>query len=231
MNDERHTSRFETRAFQFRTLCGGRGGQLAAHDVRKIDPGLLKDGALAQYTRFAATAFRSLPAVVTECRAAVGLLQGVGDPVVKLAQVRNDDGSGTWPLLIPTSSGRFLRGRLLLRSGLLPGRCLLLHGLLWLAATSVSAACAAVLPVVFAAVLRPHRFVPRSGATARIAWHSSRVSVFGSRSFGILPFFTVGDVGAVAAVQHLDAVSRKSRMSRLASDLCFSLISSSARRA
>src|SRR5512137_1343171 len=57
------------------------------------------------------------------------------------------------------------------------------------AAASASVVFAAVLPVVFAAVLRPQRFVPRSGATASSAWHSSSVSEFGSRSFGILPFF------------------------------------------
>ena len=38
------------------------------------------------------------------------------------------------------------------------------------------------------AAFRPHRPL-RSGAAAMIAWHSSSVSDFGSRSFGILPFF------------------------------------------
>ena len=40
----------------------------------------------------------------------------------------------------------------------------------------------------FAGAFRPHRPF-RSGAAARIAWHSSSDSDFGSRSFGILPFF------------------------------------------
>ena len=57
--------------------------------------------------------------------------------------------------------------------------------------------------------LRPQR-APRAGAAAISAWHSSSVSDFGSRSFGILPFFAaVGDVRAVAAVQHLDAGLRE----------------------
>ena len=40
----------------------------------------------------------------------------------------------------------------------------------------------------FGAALRPQRPL-RSGAAARIAWHSSSESDLGSRSFGILPFF------------------------------------------
>ena len=41
---------------------------------------------------------------------------------------------------------------------------------------------------LFAGAFRPHRPL-RSGAAARIAWHSSSASDFGSRSVGILPFF------------------------------------------
>jgi hypothetical protein len=48
--------------------------------------------------------------------------------------------------------------------------------------------------------------VQRSGAASSSARHSSSVSVFGSRSFGMRAFFLVGDVRAVAAVQHLDVV-------------------------
>ncbi len=47
---------------------------------------------------------------------------------------------------------------------------------------------------VFAAVFfakRPKRPLPRSGAALSSSTHSSRVSVFGSRSFGILAFFTL----------------------------------------
>jgi hypothetical protein len=65
-------------------------GQLATHDVRKIDAGLLEHGAFAQHARLAASSFRSLPAVVAERRAAVGLLQGICDAVVEVAQVRDD---------------------------------------------------------------------------------------------------------------------------------------------
>ena len=43
--------------------------------------------------------------------------------------------------------------------------------------------------LVVAPALRPQRLPVRSGAAASNAWHSSSVSDFGSRSFGILPFF------------------------------------------
>ena len=67
-------------------------GSLPPMHVREVDAGLLEHGAFAQHARFAAAAFRSLPAVVAERRAAVGLLQGVRDAVVQVAQVRDDDG-------------------------------------------------------------------------------------------------------------------------------------------
>ena len=53
---------------------------------------------------------------------------------------------------------------------------------------------------------RPKR-PPRAGAAASSARHSSSVSVFGSRSLGILAFFILSrDVRPVAAVEHLDVV-------------------------
>jgi ABC-type amino acid transport system permease subunit len=64
-----------------------------------------------------------------------------------------------------------------------------------LAATSPSAAfaffAAAFFAGAFVAAFLPKRpRAGRAGAAARIARHSSSVSVFGSRSFGILPFFS-----------------------------------------
>ena len=89
-------------------------------------------------------------------------------------------------------SGLLLRRRLLLRDSLL-----LRHSLGVLRrGVFVVGAVASPRPVLPAnspslpssAAFRPQR-PPRSGAAAISAWHSSSVSDFGSRSFGILPFF------------------------------------------
>ena len=68
---------------------------------------------------------------------------------------------------------------------------------------------AAGVAAVFAGAavfLRPKR-LPRGGATASSSRHSSSVTDFGSVSFGMRALrLAVGDVRAVAPVQHLDVV-------------------------
>ena len=78
--------------------------------------------------------------------------------------------------------------------------------------------------------LRPHLPKVRSGAAASIVWHSARVRLFGSRSFGILALRVLSVMyGPKRPFSTWMPASGKSRIRRFASAICFSRMTSSAR--
>ncbi|BAK12142.1 hypothetical protein PAJ_2062 [Pantoea ananatis AJ13355] len=71
MNHQRHAHGFKTAPGQFRPMRGSGRGHLIAMNVRKVDAGLFKDGAITQHAASSAAAAGALPAVFNKMGTAV----------------------------------------------------------------------------------------------------------------------------------------------------------------
>src|SRR5262249_46593396 len=162
---------------------------------------------IAQNATLAAAALGALPRIAPKARAAVGLLDRAADALLKSAQIGQhcrDVGSGgrhdyffgvRFAAAFFFVAGVFAGAFAAVFAGLFAG--LFAAGFAAFAApraafssfSTAGAAAAAAAGAAGAAVFfanLPNRPLPRSGAAAISSLHSSSVSVFGSRSLGIL---------------------------------------------